>query len=83
MTLLTKKNCCKGVSFFLFLNFEIQVSKSSWCFRSNHIVTLVLNFRVSCVFVVVVFSSSWDVIIQCLVLLRKIAGPSEESVFIS
>lgn len=28
------------------------------------------------------FSSSWDMIIQCLVLLRKIAGPSEESVYL-
>ena len=28
------------------------------------------------------FSSWWDMIIQCLVLLRKIAGPSEESVYL-
>lgn len=28
------------------------------------------------------FSSSWEMIIQCLVLLRKIAGPSEESLYL-
>lgn len=51
---------------------------------SNHTLylILVLNFEVSCVCVFFVFSSSWDMIIQCLVLLRKIAGPSEESVYL-
>lgn len=34
------------------------------------------------VFFLFVSSSPWNIAIQCLVLLRKIAGPSEESVFL-
>lgn len=61
-----------------FLNFSSL--QSSCCFQSHSILTLVLNFKVSCVCVVFVFF--FIMIIQCLVLLRKIAGPSEESVYL-
>lgn len=77
------KNWTQHIWIVKFFFFSLDFSSVLLVFHSHLIWTLVLNFEVWCTRVCCFhFSSSWDTIIQCLVLLRKIAGPSGESVYL-